>query len=87
MAGGAAEPRLQATHRDRCTDSRAKMSPRGVDSLASSLAALLYLCFRQRRSWRLCSCKLLEIMQGAGYLAPSYRSWLSCTSTGASWST
>ena len=39
MVGGAAEPRLQATHRDRCTDSRARMSPRGVDSLASSLTA------------------------------------------------
>ena len=39
MVGGAAEPRLQATHRDRCTDSRARMSPRGVDSLASSLNA------------------------------------------------
>ena len=40
MVGGAAEPRLQATHRDRCTDSRARMSPRGVDSLeSSSLAA------------------------------------------------
>ena len=39
MVGGAAEPRLQATHRDRCTDSRARMSPRGVDSLVSSLVA------------------------------------------------
>ena len=39
MVGGAAEPRLQATHRDRCTDSRARMSPRGVDSLESSLVA------------------------------------------------
>ena len=39
MVGGAAEPRLQATHRDRFTDSRARMSPRGVDSLASSLTA------------------------------------------------
>ena len=41
MVGGAAEPRLQATHRDRCTDSRAEGQdvPSGVDSLESSLAA------------------------------------------------